>query len=94
MNWEGDLEDDCTLRIGEFMGRAECMGECIVRETNEKRGHTEEYWWCAVYRDKDGTPCGDQLFHSGEPGGTIHGGDMARKIVEAIIKAAMSGKLP
>jgi len=71
--WEGDLTDDCTLIVGDLMGRAECMSD----------RHGQEVWWCAVYRGKE------QLFHSGEPAGAIIGADMARKICESIIAAAM-----
>ena len=81
--WEGDLDDDCTLRVGDYVGRAECMGGVTVRGDDGDKPFRSEDWWCAVYRGKD------QLFHSGEPGGSIHMGTMARAVCEAIIRAAL-----
>lgn len=85
--WEGDLDHDCSLRVGDLLAHCECLNDSIycVAEDKELNFHENfdiESWSCAVYR-------GDEvLFHSGEYGGMITDGDMARGICEAIVKAA------
>jgi len=84
-NWFGDLNDDCTMQICGYMGRAECLGEMtVVYDEDNEPPMLLEYWYCAVFG-----PGGEMLFHNGEPGGFVIGGDMARAICEAIISAAM-----
>ncbi len=86
--WTGDLDYDCTLIVGDLMGRAECLGTLKVKG---EAGMPEiDYWYCAVYSgiDEDGKG-GDVLFHNGEPGGLVIEGGMARAICEAIISARL-----
>ena len=85
--WTGDLNDDCTLRQGNLVSRAECMASirCVDHD-----GHDDpfdsEIWYCAVYRTESNgstTP----LFHDAAQKGAILGGEMARAVCEAILNA-------
>lgn len=86
--WRGDLDDDCTCQVGDLAAHAECMDEIRWRSIDEKRYETAKVWYCSVGRvDERGFLVGEHLFHSGEPGGMILSGEMARAICEAIISA-------
>jgi hypothetical protein len=79
LNWEGDLDDDCSLSVGELFAHCECLADDI-KCSSEGEEWTIQSWFVGVYR-RDGQP----LFHSGEVGGMITSGEMARAIAEAII---------
>jgi hypothetical protein len=86
--WKGDIEDDCTLRVGNLLAHVECMGEIRWKDPDERRYSESNYWFVSVSRvDESGRTDGPDLFHSGEHAGMIFGGEMARAIAEAIISA-------
>jgi hypothetical protein len=86
--WRGDIEDDCTLRVGDLLAHVECMGEIRWKDPDERRYSESNYWFVSVSRvDESGRTDGLDLFHSGEHAGMICGADMARAIAEAIISA-------
>lgn len=79
--WSGDLDDDCSLRVGDWMAHVEMMGDFSAKLNGKKhRSERVEYWYCAVYwRD-------EQFYNSGDAGGFICSGDQCRAICEAIIR--------
>jgi hypothetical protein len=84
LTWEGDIEDDCTLKVGQYLAHCECLSVgLVVRDPETKERFKIESWFVGVYRGKE------TLFHSGEVGGLITSGELARGIAEAIIKAAL-----
>lgn len=83
--WEGDLTDDCVLRVGRWVCHCECLGDHICRPHPDcPSGSTEEWnsqsWFVGVYHE------GEQFYSSADPGGMITSGDQARAICEAIIR--------
>lgn len=89
--WRGDLEDDCSLRVGRLFAHAELMCDDIKCRDGFGEKWNEERWFLGVYvGDPDAETGKDDvvLFHSGEHGGAITSGEMARAIAEAIIRAA------
>lgn len=87
--WTGDLGDDCFCEIGDFTAHCECLCDTLevtdLEEENEKPFKIE-IWFVGVYR-KYIPPAKDSdiLFHSGEHGGMITSGALARAIAEAIL---------
>lgn len=97
IEWRGNLDDDCTVQIGDLIGRCECLSEyrCYDPEFIDEEWNGEN-WFCAVYQGKppyDGSS-GRILFHSGEHGGSIGGGEMARAICEAIMMNFLGMRFP
>ena len=83
--WQGDLQDDCSLEVGDLLAHAECMGEHVAYDPQDKRDKwAGESWFLAVYRGKE------QVFHSGEPGGSFSSGELARAVAETIIRAELA----
>lgn len=76
-SWVGDLDDDCSITIGHYLAHCECLGSFTCRYSDGDE--TNECWFVGVYHKLD------VLFHSGEPGGMIVNGSMARAIAEAIL---------
>jgi hypothetical protein len=92
--WRGDLSDDCHAKLGDLGAHCECMGGIDWRESEQKRGRHErsEIWYCSVYLlNRKGHALHGDLFHTGNPGGMIIGGSMARAVCEAILLANYSG---
>lgn len=89
-DWQGNLADDCTCRVGNLLAHCEAMGPIKWRAVDDGRKlHDAEHWFVSVGPvDARGFAAGDDLFHSGEPGGLILGAEMARAIAEAILTAA------
>ena len=89
IEWRGDLEDDCSAKVGNLLAHCERLADCFIADADEPRKRSPVSVWyvsvCPV--DENNRPTGDDLFHSGEPGGLIIGGTMARAIAEAIIRA-------
>lgn len=88
--WHGDLEDDCWAKVGNLLAHCECLGTIRWCDEDDNRTkHKSEYWHCSVSPvDGKNFAVGDDIFHSGEPGGLILGGAMARAIAEAILKSS------
>jgi hypothetical protein len=88
--WQGDLEDDCWAKVGNLLVDCECLG-CIEwndDDEEQQEKHKSEYWHCSVGPvNEKHMSTGPDIFHSGEPGGLILGGSMARAIAEAILKS-------
>lgn len=76
--WTGDLDDDCTLYVGDYVARCEKLSSELC---NLKRGSSTilESWHVAVYRNDI------EVFHDDNHDGLITGGPIARAICEAII---------
>jgi len=71
-NWEGDLEDDCSLSTMDSYGaHAEAMSD------NE--------WYCSVWRGD--RPNSVLIFHSNEDDVMPKTGEAARKLCEWVIDA-------
>lgn len=88
IEWKGDLEDDCHARVGYLSAHCERMGDVYVVNSRNGKNMRCEMWFCSVDPvDKKGWVTGDSIFHSGEPGGLILSGTMARAICESIIRA-------
>ena len=88
--WQGDLEDDCTLQVGPYFCHAEAMGEVRVQPLEDgKVARGESFksvvWYCQVAKD------GEPVFHTAEPEGLVLGGEMAREICEAIVDGLVRG---
>jgi hypothetical protein len=90
ITWEGDLTDDCTCRAGNLLAHCENMGPIKWRCVDDGRKlYDAEIWFCLVARvDDQGFIVGDPIFHSGDYGGLITSGELARAISETILKAA------
>lgn len=88
--WNGDLTDDCWAKVGNLLAHCECMGEIIVHNPEESpTKEKSEIWFVSVGPvNRKHFSTGDDIFHSGEPGGMIIGGTMARAIAEAILKSS------
>lgn len=88
--WHGDLTDDCWAKVGNLLAHCECLGEIRWCDEDENRTkHKSEYWHVSVGPvNRKHFSTGDDIFHSGEPGGLILGGTMARAIAEAILKSS------
>ena len=88
--WHGDLTDDCWAKVGNLLAHCECLGEIQTRHLDFPKKKLE-YWHCSVGPvNRKNFSTGDYIFHSGEPGGMIIGGTMARAIAEAILKSSNS----
>ena len=87
--WHGDLTDDCWAKAGNLLAHCERLGTIRWCDEDEKRTkHKSEYWHVSVgLVNGENFSVGDDIFNSGEPGGLILGGTMARAIAEAILKA-------
>lgn len=94
-NWTGDLRDDRTLIVNGFTAHCECLCDSLrVHDTEEPSGADDfnvEIWFVGVYRDYT-PPAKDEdiLFHSGEYGGMVTSGEMARAIAESVINSYLS----
>lgn len=87
IKWNGDLNDDCTAKLGNLMAHCECLGDIICVDNSdgsELDAWRAESWFVGVMNKKTK----QYLFHSGEHGGMITGGEVARAIAEAIMLAA------
>lgn len=86
--WTGDMEEDCTLTVGNLMGRAECLEPVTVQKGDGERWHVD-YWYCAVCRIDGSGKVVSEVYQSAAAEGAIIRGDMARAICERIIREAM-----
>ncbi|MBD3674693.1 MAG: hypothetical protein HUJ26_14310 [Planctomycetaceae bacterium] len=77
MKWTGDLNDDCILRVGDWIAHVECLGEFDAILDGQME--TLSYWYFSVYRGSE------QIYHSGDAGGFITSPDQCREICETII---------
>lgn len=77
--WEGDLEDDCTLRFGDFLCHVESL------DTLSFDDEDMEHVFAAVYVDKD------TLYSSSDSEGLIISMEQGRAICEAILRAYTIG---
>lgn len=79
--WDGDLDDDCSLRVGDWTAHVEMMGDFKAQLDGKGSRYTMvEYWYCAVYFKRE------QFYHSGDAGGFICSGAQCRAICESIIR--------
>jgi hypothetical protein len=87
--WDGDLTDNCSLRVGDLLGHCERSGTLHLNEPPDAERESADYWHCAVDRvGPDGLAIGDPLFDNAETGGFVIGGHLARAICEAVLRQA------
>lgn len=85
IRWTGDLDDDCRAEYAGMVAHCKVRGDGLFRIGDE--ANTQLKHWYAVVRDENGR----DLFDSDTLGGWVVGGDMARGICEAVMRAYAAG---